>query len=55
MSPLEPSNPTAVDSEKCNIAEVQDMTSKQLINMLKDLKGDLNTSIKKSMNTQTVE
>lgn len=47
MSPLEPSNTTLVDSEKCNIAEAK---GKDLIiafiNMIEVLKEEINKSLK---------
>lgn len=37
----EPSNPTAVDPEKCNIADTQDLDFKKItiMNMFKDFKS----------------
>lgn len=40
MSLLEPSNPTALGPEKCNVAEAQDKDLKlALMNMVEDLKS----------------
>lgn len=55
MSLLELSNPIALGTEKCNVAEAQDKNLKRaLMNMVEGLKSQLNP-VKKSMKTQTVE
>lgn len=47
MSPLEPSNTTIVDSEKCNIAEAKGKDFKiAFINMIEVLKEEINKSLK---------
>lgn len=47
MSPLEPSNTTIVDSEKCNIAEARGKDFIiAFINMIEVLKEQINKSLK---------
>ena len=48
MSSLEPSNPTIVHPEKCNIAEVQDEDFRiAIMNRSTDCKKNMNKSINK--------
>lgn len=47
MPPLEPSNPTTVSPEKCNVAETQDKDFKIVImNMYKEHKENVSKSFK---------
>lgn len=55
MSPPQPSNPTTADPEK-STAEAPDKVFKTaFVNMLKDLKDDMNKFINELCETQRVE
>lgn len=55
MFPRNPSIPTKVGPERCNIAEAQGKDFKlAFMNVLEVLEGEINKSLKESLKTQTV-